>query len=289
MSAYSSFVKEMSQVELESCFVLFDQMVDEAFILTDVRLNILSSNAFATTLFASDSKTITQKNINQLLANPIISNQMPELGKSIRFESMTHFDLKSNLKLSVSVKALNVSGQSVFLFSLKNITLLRHLQEEVESINCALRKVVDTVDQEKNEIRETFAEYIGKTIRPLLPAVNQHCDRGSQPGSLCTKKLTYLSQMLGRSALEVSQGFSNLRTILTTTELRICTLVTSDFSHKEIAEMESVSMNTLKTHVKHIRKKLGISNQEGSLRFLLQAKHLPPAAPMTDGIVSASL
>jgi DNA-binding CsgD family transcriptional regulator len=60
--------------------------------------------------------------------------------------------------------------------------------------------------------------------------------------------------------------------ILSNAELRIATMIKNGFSSPEIARLLSVSLDTVKTHRKHIRRKLNISNSKINLTTYLRAK-----------------
>ena len=68
---------------------------------------------------------------------------------------------------------------------------------------------------------------------------------------------------------------------LTPTELKVCTLLKSNLSTKEIAEVLNSSIHTVETHRRRIRKKLGLSGQANLTTFLaLLASSAPePGAP----------
>ncbi len=260
--------------ELKKLISFFGDLSEAAYLLTDSELNICWLNDEARSLLNLKQATLSNENLTQLIdlekSHLIPSNNETLLARqnvALRAHSV------KDSTVHFRCRELQLGNDRYFLYDLRDHASVVQLKNELNECNLACKKITDTVDEEKNAIREGLAQYLGKTIKPLIPAVNEHCDRGSLPDSICSRKLAHLSQLLGKSALDISQGFSNLRTVLTTTELRICTLLASDFSQKEIVEMEAVSMNTLKTHIKHIRKKLGINAQDGTLQLLLKSQN----------------
>jgi DNA-binding CsgD family transcriptional regulator len=65
------------------------------------------------------------------------------------------------------------------------------------------------------------------------------------------------------------QGLENLRTVLTPREFDICQLMLSGHSSKRIADLSDISVDTVKTHRRHIYSKLGINTQSELFCFFL--------------------
>jgi DNA-binding NarL/FixJ family response regulator len=61
-------------------------------------------------------------------------------------------------------------------------------------------------------------------------------------------------------------------TELTSTELRIASLIKNGLTSEEIAAHLYISPSTVKTHRKNIRRKLNLSNTHQNLRIYLQSK-----------------
>jgi DNA-binding CsgD family transcriptional regulator/tetratricopeptide (TPR) repeat protein len=78
---------------------------------------------------------------------------------------------------------------------------------------------------------------------------------------------------LGRQFHDMSSQFlkrlSARHPALTVTELRICTLLRSSLSSKEIARMLNLSPHTVDTHRLQIRRKLGLSRKESIYTYLI--------------------
>ena len=74
---------------------------------------------------------------------------------------------------------------------------------------------------------------------------------------------------------EVVSSFSNKLSSeyisLTASELQVADFIIKDFSSKEIAEQLNMAMETVASHRKHIRKKLGITNKKTNLSSFLKS------------------
>lgn len=142
----------------------------------------------------------------------------------------------------------------------KNQKHLRLLQEK----HLMLKGLLAQIEQEKNQVRESIALNIGKNILPLIEKLKRsstNADDKSLINALETELLQINDDFYGK--LEGSQHN------LTSAEFRICHLIKSGKSQQEIADFLSISENTMKGHCRHIRKKLGITDQKISLKVHL--------------------
>jgi DNA-binding NarL/FixJ family response regulator len=65
---------------------------------------------------------------------------------------------------------------------------------------------------------------------------------------------------------------STLNSILTDRELEIITLISLEYSGKEISDQLFISMNTVETHRKNIMKKLGAKNSISLVKYAIKNK-----------------
>jgi len=59
---------------------------------------------------------------------------------------------------------------------------------------------------------------------------------------------------------------------ITTREVEIIRLISNEYSSREIANLLYISMETVKTHRKNIRKKLNVKNVAGIVRVAFQTQ-----------------
>jgi DNA-binding CsgD family transcriptional regulator len=74
----------------------------------------------------------------------------------------------------------------------------------------------------------------------------------------------------GKTTIELEEVNNNLKVDLTDRELEILQLALSDLSNREIAGRISVSINTVKFHLKNIYDKLGVSNRKEAKQFVIR-------------------
>jgi ATP/maltotriose-dependent transcriptional regulator MalT len=84
------------------------------------------------------------------------------------------------------------------------------------------------------------------------------------------RSIPYSGQLLERQQRELGQRKQKEPTQngeLTDRELSVLRLFDGDLSHRQIGESLYVSINTIKTHVKSIYRKLGVSSREEALQI----------------------
>jgi LuxR family transcriptional regulator, maltose regulon positive regulatory protein len=96
---------------------------------------------------------------------------------------------------------------------------------------------------------------VGSAMAPLL---TEHLRTGTQHEALVRSVLERLA-----ASLPVATGWGQT---LTRRERTILRYLATDMSHAEIAEAEFITMNTVKTHVTHLYRKLGVSNRRAAVR-----------------------
>jgi len=121
------------------------------------------------------------------------------------------------------------------------------------------------LEEEKDIMRESIAINVEKNIKPLLKKLRK---KDSDP----VKANTY--DMIEKSLNEINNEFyrkmSNFKYRLSPTELRVCQLVKSGLLIREVAEMLDITFFTAKTHIRNIKKKMGINNSKMALKTYLK-------------------
>lgn len=142
----------------------------------------------------------------------------------------------------------------------KNQKNLKLLQEK----HLMLKGLLAQIEQEKNQVRESISLNIGKNILPLIEKLKNaklDGDTRSLLNAVEGELMQINDDFYGK--LEGSQHN------LTSAEFRICHLIKSGRPLQEIADLLSISENTMKGHCRHIRKKLGITDPKISLKVHL--------------------
>ena len=93
----------------------------------------------------------------------------------------------------------------------------------------------------------------------LLPLLTDHLHTG-------TRHRDHAAQVVRRLSAELQPAAANWGETLTRRERSILSFLATDLSHTEIAQAECISVNTVKTHVAHIFRKLEVANRRAAVR-----------------------
>jgi DNA-binding NarL/FixJ family response regulator len=161
----------------------------------------------------------------------------------------------------------------VIIRDLSEYETLRQLLQQEKShrreMYITLRNLMKAFEKEKKGIEGGIAHKI-ETV--LLPAIEKI--RHEPSPEIRESYLNILREQL----INLTKGFSReldgrfLR--LSRSEIRVCRLIQDGFSSKEIAENMSISFETIQTHRRNIRKKLGLKGRKVNLYATLSTKPL---------------
>jgi FixJ family two-component response regulator len=145
--------------------------------------------------------------------------------------------------------------------------MLSSERAQVEDMTTALKKVISTVDQDKQEIKNGLATSIEDEILPALARM------AKEPSRRIRETYRKIIQDMLVDLTDGSQRELDADLIqLTPTELEVCQYIKANRSTTEIADVMNLSFETIQTHRKHIRKKLGLVNKRVSLQSFLKSK-----------------
>lgn len=135
---------------------------------------------------------------------------------------------------------------------------------QLERENALLRENVEQLEREKNKIRESISVNIERMLMPSLKKLRRN---------LKDEDIQYL-ETIERNMHNILSDFgfhmSDIKLKLTPREIEICNLVRNGTENKEIAEILNLSVRTVETHRKSIRRKLGLMNKDINLAVYLR-------------------
>lgn len=143
---------------------------------------------------------------------------------------------------------------------------LKNANKRLMENNEALSTLARNIERTRNHVEASIEKKIRLSILPIIEGLLERKDL-SQNHQRDLKLLQNLVADL-TSTLNVQEALS---TTLTPTEFRIAVLIGEKLTTSEIARHIHISPETVKSHRKHIRKKLGISNSHNSLHAHIQA------------------
>ncbi|MDH3891028.1 MAG: helix-turn-helix transcriptional regulator [candidate division Zixibacteria bacterium] len=135
---------------------------------------------------------------------------------------------------------------------------------ELKRKSIALQEVVATVEIEKQAVASVYEHNISRVVEPLLLQLKERC-RDSERHSIEVLE-SCLKSVLSPSAVNLERVCEGL----TSREIQICNMVRQGFATKQIASVLSLSNQTVQTHRKNIRRKLGIRSKRVSLEKSLK-------------------
>lgn len=134
------------------------------------------------------------------------------------------------------------------------------LNDRLLETNRAFSTLAQNLDLERREIERQIGMKIKSSILPIVQKL--------QADAKYNLELEMLYQMLWELASGITSPNSSLG-ILSTAELRVASLIKRGLTNEEIAEKLYISVDTVKTHRKNIRKKMRITNSNVNLKKLL--------------------
>ena len=168
------------------------------------------------------------------------------------------------------LRKITFSAHSLYQLILHDLTTqeeLRGKKAEVEEMNIALRQVIRSVEEERQELREQLSNQVKAHMLPALEQVAKADSAEIRDGyiSLIEEQLTGLTE---EGAVDCDSELLRL----SPREFRVCQLIQMGQSGKEISRALSISFETLQTHRKNIRRKLGLRGKSISLYQYLRQK-----------------
>lgn len=178
--------------------------------------------------------------------------------------------------MGVTINRVDLDVRTLFHVLVRDDTKRKELEDrlirekaQLEEMNITLRNVMRSIDKEKEELKKAISYKVETLILPALDKVHNERDPRVQKGyfDIIRDQLTKLSSDGG-----VEQNGYLLK--LTPTEMKICYFVQAGSTTKEIAESMCISVDTIQTHRKNIRRKLGLRGMDVNL-FTFLNTHNP--------------
>jgi len=143
---------------------------------------------------------------------------------------------------------------------------LELLNDELLETNHALSVLARNIDKEKNALQKRISQEIMTKIMPVII--------GLQKDVYCRKRQADLEVVAHHLNGIVSDSMANynLDTVLTDQEMRVAVMIKNGVSSQKIADLLNISLHTVNTHRRNIRKKLKIQKSDISLPTYLKSR-----------------
>jgi len=170
------------------------------------------------------------------------------------------------------VTALVKQSEILETIVVKRTSDLLKKTSQLEEMNITLRTVMKSVDKEREEFQERIGDVIRSTLLPALDPV-----RKAAASDIRNSYLDIIENQLLKLARGGGQNNHAGLLKLTPMEMKVSRFIQAGSSTKEIAEALNLSVVTIQTHRRNIRKKLGLQNRNVNLTtFLNQSGPLEP-------------
>ena len=140
-------------------------------------------------------------------------------------------------------------------------------KQQTEEMNVTLRNVLHSIEKDRRDFENRLSARIRTSILPALERL------GKEPDA--EVRQSYLS-ILGQQLTSLTSGFATELDAgllkLSRTEIEVCRLIQSGCSNKEICEAMNVCFETVQTHRKNIRRKLGLRGRKVNLHAFLSKR-----------------
>jgi len=179
----------------------------------------------------------------------------------------------------ISSKKLLIREQPFSLVSMQNITERKQAEQaliarqkeleaktkEFEEINTALNFLLKKREKDKKKLEEKVLLNIRELIAPCLEKLKKSRMNESQ-----NAWLNILESHLKNIISPVLHTLNSKHLHLTSSEIKILSLIDQGKTTKEIASLLNLASQTIESHRKNLRKKLGIRNNKITLRTHLK-------------------
>lgn len=272
---------------------LFDTAKDPTFLMSPAGV-VLSANAAAGARLAQagpdQSRDMPGLGMEAVLAGDssrIVRRAMDALdpGK-VWTGRVTGADDAGGFPAEATLRRVRLTGHSLFQLILHDLSPqvelradLRDQKAEVEKMNIALTRVIKAVEEDRREMRQTLTSQVRQQMLPALDRIARAEAADVREGyrAVIEERLADLaggdfSGQAGVGQAGVGQDTALYR--LSPREMEVCQLIQLGRTGAEIAGLLNLAFETIQTHRKNIRKKLGLRGTRTSLHAYLRQK--PP-------------
>ncbi len=141
---------------------------------------------------------------------------------------------------------------------------LEFLNEQLLKTNKAMAVLAQNIAREREETERRIATQLRRIVMPLVERLALNSRTAEKVGELEAAMHQMIEDLTSGDSLS-----SGIVSALSFTELRVASLIKSGLTTDEIARQLHVSVSTVKTHRRNIRKKLNLGNTRTDLRSYL--------------------
>ncbi len=256
-----------------SLFNALFEVAHDSTILTDSSFRILTSNPASEKAFGRRSTLSGNSCLNifsaasSVAVREYLENCTTEL--PVPFEELltARNSIGKEILVELTLHKVRLQSDYVFHLVLRDMTDIQRLEtgleetrEQVDGMNVALRTVIESVQEEKRDMHEDFSQQVREQICPALDRMIK------EPLPQMRRSFgKFIKERLSALAGESGDQFEDLLLQLSPREVEICRYIEAGKGSEHIAELLAISPETVRTHRKNIRRKLGLRGNSISL------------------------
>ncbi len=250
----------------------------EGVLFADSELKIVNANDRLCQIY----KTSYQGLLNRDCRSLVITRHRKALDRALK-NIGDHITWTSDLKgyrnehqfpIRLTVKRFPILKMPFFTIVIRDLSSFEALKEELrhEKANrremyITMRNMMKAFERERSGIEMGVSHKIETLLMPALEKIKNENARDIRNSYL---------ELLQHQLIDLTRGFSREMDgrflNLTRSEMVICSHIQSGLSSKEIADRMNISLETILTHRRNIRKKLGLRRRRINLYSFLSSK-----------------
>jgi len=254
--------------------------VGKGIVLIDAEGEIVKANQQASEIYGVPLEVLIGMpmfNLTDSQGSSALKNAQEKLleGQQVSAEiNSTYVDGKT-FPSFFTMTRMDLEGEAFWPIIVRDITeqkmldsKLREEKQNAEDMNVTLRNVLKSIEDDRKESENRLSERITTSILPGIEKIKSETQADIRQAYLA---------LVRDQLIALTNGFDSeidgdlLR--LTKTELKICQFIRAGLSGKEICDSMNLSFETIQTHRKNIRKKLGLRGKTQSLHQFLASRN----------------
>ncbi len=281
-SVESALVKRESEQDrvrqregLSEIFHAFFDMANSAMLALSPDLRILLANARAAEFFGQTAEELAGRKFCSFVAAEDCARLEQALAEAERGEKWTGecVGLASDggsFPMELTASHLHQAGEDAFCVVARSLAEHREMQDVIDrglARTQELQITVRTMMETAQDMRQDSKEELTRQIRTeLFPALDRITIEKTQ------KSRKRLTEEIKTQVMDITKGSTHMLDQLSATELEVCKRIAAGDATKDIAEAMDLAFETIQTHRKNIRDKLGLKGRKISLYSFLKTQ-----------------
>lgn len=263
----------------EKIFQAFLQLVNDGIFMVDSDLQIVAANQKASEIYQITPEQLIKEDFRNLVS---VSdrNTLDNVISSIEEDDIWQESLsglrsgEAIFPVEINLRRMDIEGRKYFGIAIRDLSDVKAMEKRLiqekshrREMYITLRNVMNSIGKEKRGSERLVTHKIETLLLPILHKVKK------EPSE---EMRDYYLDIFQQELLNLTKGFPRELDIpflrLTRMEMKICQYVQARYSSKEIADVLNISFETIQTHRKNIRKKLGLRSRKISLHTFLSTR-----------------